>query len=105
MKMNLFKTYAVTLLALFLIALGAGSAGAKPLFSLNHSVLQAPAVGATSKDGQARKPKREKKAKGKKGGGVTFHEGSAESRSERDRRLKRECKGRSNSGLCEGYTR
>jgi hypothetical protein len=36
---------------------------------------------------------------------VTFHDGSAESRSERDRRLSRECKGRSNSGVCEGYTR
>ncbi len=45
-------------------------------------------------------------SKKKSGGGkVTFHNGSAETFSERDRRLKRECKGRSNSGACEGYTR
>jgi hypothetical protein len=31
--------------------------------------------------------------------------GSSESKAERSSRLKRECKGKSNSGLCEGYTR
>jgi hypothetical protein len=45
------------------------------------------------------------KKKATSGGKVTFHDGSAESRKDRDRRLKRECKGRSNSGACEGYTR
>jgi hypothetical protein len=30
---------------------------------------------------------------------------SEESRAERDRRLKRECKGRPNAGACLGYTR
>jgi hypothetical protein len=49
--------------------------------------------------------KKGKAAKKSKGGKISFNDGSAESRSERDRRLKRECKGRSNSGLCEGYTR
>jgi hypothetical protein len=49
--------------------------------------------------------KKSKTAKKSKGGKISFNDGSAESRSERDRRLKRECKGRSNSGLCEGFTR
>ncbi len=52
----------------------------------------------TKKSGKSRASK-----KGK--GNITFSDGSAESRSERDRRLSRECKGRSNSGVCEGYTR
>jgi hypothetical protein len=30
---------------------------------------------------------------------------SLESPAQRDKRLKRECKGHANSGLCEGYTR
>lgn len=55
--------------------------------------------------GKEKKPKKEKKTRVKKGGGVTFNDGSAESRGERDKRLMRECKGRSNSGACEGYTR
>jgi hypothetical protein len=53
----------------------------------------------------AKKPKKAKKAKGAKGGGVTFFDGSAENRSERDKRLLRECKGRPNAGACEGYAR
>jgi hypothetical protein len=48
--------------------------------------------------------KKPKKVKAKKGG-VTVLQGSAESRSERDRRLMRECRGRPNAGLCEGYAR
>ena len=56
-----------------------------------------------SESGSKKSVKSRKAKKGK--GGVTFHDGSAESRSERDRRLTRECKGRSNSGVCEGYTR
>jgi hypothetical protein len=59
----------------------------------------------TQSTGQAKKPKKEKKTKGKKGGGVTFYEGSGETRAERDKRLSRECRGRPNSGLCEGYAR
>lgn len=49
--------------------------------------------------------KKPKKVKAKKGGGATVLHGSAESRSERDRRLMRECRGRPNAGLCEGYAR
>jgi hypothetical protein len=62
------------------------------------------AVSASSANG-SRKPRKAAKARKSKAAGVTFHNGSAESTSERDRRLTRECKGRSNSGVCEGYTR
>ncbi len=34
---------------------------------------------------------------------VTYDKGSAETTAERDRRLKRECKGRPNAGACLGY--
>ncbi len=71
---------------------------AVPLMALTSSSVIA-------KEATAKKPKKEKKAKAKKGGGVTFHEGSGETRAERERRLTRECKGRSNSGLCEGFAR
>jgi hypothetical protein len=36
---------------------------------------------------------------------ITFSEGSGETKSQRDARLRRECKGRPNAGACEGYTR
>jgi hypothetical protein len=92
-------------IALFLIAFGADSVPAKPVFSFQTPVLQATGSSKSSEGSKAKKPKKEKKAKGKKGGGVTFHEGSGETRAERDKRLTRECRGRSNSGLCEGYAR
>jgi hypothetical protein len=98
--MKLIKTAICS--TLFLIASHAYSMPASLAFS--SPSLSAQAAG-TKEGGKAKKPKKEKKAKGKKGGGVTFHDGSAESRSERDRRLMRECKGRPNSGLCEGYAR
>jgi uncharacterized membrane protein YhiD involved in acid resistance len=53
----------------------------------------------------SKKPRKNKAGKKSKRGNISFNDGSAESRSERDRRLSRECKGRSNSGVCEGYTR
>jgi hypothetical protein len=84
------------------IAFCAHSITANLTFPSINPALQA--SGGTS-SGAAKKPKKEKKAKGKKGGGVTFYEGSGETRAERDKRLTRECRGRSNSGLCEGYTR
>jgi hypothetical protein len=61
-------------------------------------------LNATS-DSTAKKPRKARAAKKSKGGNISFNDGSAESRSDRDRRLQRECKGRSNSGVCEGYTR
>jgi hypothetical protein len=101
MKTNL-KLLAI---ALFLIAFNAYSMPAKQDFSLVSVPMTwfAPTLNAQANG--SNKAKKPKKSKAKKGGGVTFHDGSAESRAERDRRLKRECKGRPNSGACEGYTR
>jgi hypothetical protein len=70
-------------------------------FSLGDHALS---MSAKSESG-AKKPRKTKAAKKSKGGNISFNDGSAESRSERDRRLTRECKGRPNSGVCEGYTR
>jgi hypothetical protein len=80
------------------------------LLSASMAFLAAPAntlASSTSsaKESTAKKPKKEKKAKGQKAGSVTFYEGSGETRAERERRLKRECRGRPNSGLCEGFAR
>ena len=47
------------------------------------------AEAASSTRGRARKPPVDK--------------GPAETRAERDRRLQRECRGKPNSGACEGY--
>jgi hypothetical protein len=85
--------------AVFSTLLHANAAQAMPGFSSPSH----PALLSTAKEGA--KAKKPKKSKAKKGGGVTFHDGSAESRAERDRRLMRECKGRTNAGVCEGYTR
>jgi hypothetical protein len=92
-------------IALFFIANYPDNVRANPAFSSQIVSAQA----TTAKDsGKAKKPKKEKKekkAKAKKNGNVTFHDGSAESRAERDKRLTRECKGRPNAGACEGYAR
>lgn len=48
------------------------------------------------------KPAKAKK-KSTKTNTVKYEKGSAESTSERDRRLYRECKGRPNAGACMGY--
>jgi hypothetical protein len=45
------------------------------------------------------------KAKKKRTTPPKFDTGSGETRSERDQRLSRECRGRPNAGACEGYTR
>jgi hypothetical protein len=65
------------------------------------SLVHAKKQNANSDAPVAKAPKKKKSS----GGKLTFNEGSAESRKDRDRRLSRECKGRSNSGACEGYTR
>ena len=46
-----------------------------------------------------------KKAKKSNGTKAKFISGSGESKKERDSRLKRECKGQVNAGVCAGYTR
>ena len=92
-------TPTILFIALALIAPYAVSMPANGVFSSINSSVQ---ISASKGEAKAKKPK---KAKAKKGGGVTFHEGSAESRAERDRRLTRECKGQVNAGVCAGYTR
>jgi hypothetical protein len=93
------------LFATVLIAYFPYLAGGQVLFTSDYSASTSiHRVQANASD-VAKKPKKAKKAKAKGSGGVTFYEGSAETRAERDKRLMRECKGRSNSGVCEGYTR
>jgi hypothetical protein len=82
--------------ALLVLAGSVGAAGL-PTTAAFSVAAYAPSISA-----KAKKAKSGKKSKSSR---VSFHDGSAESRSERDRRLMRECKGRSNSGVCEGYTR
>jgi hypothetical protein len=54
----------------------------------------------TAADKPAKKPNQAKQAKAPK---PSTDKGSAESKPERDKRLIRECRGRPNSGACEGY--
>lgn len=58
-----------------------------------------------SGDGAAQVRPAPKKAKKKaaRAGKATFDRGSGETAAERDRRLRRECKGRPNAGACLGY--
>lgn len=58
----------------------------------------------TATTAKTKSTKSSKKTKSAKSS-VSFHNGSAESTPDRERRLRRECQGRSNSGLCEGFTR
>ncbi len=51
----------------------------------------------------AEKPAKAKKAQAAKAPKPPTDKGSAESKSERDKRLLRECRGRPNAGACEGY--
>ena len=79
-------------------ALGAGLA---LCLSAAPALVHAKKQNADSDAPAAKTPKKKKAS----GGKISFNDGSAESRKDRDRRLSRECKGRSNSGACEGYTR
>jgi hypothetical protein len=54
----------------------------------------------TAADKPAKKPNQAKQAKAPK---PPTDKGSAESKSDRDKRLIRECRGRPNAGACEGY--
>jgi Mor family transcriptional regulator len=105
MKRLDFKTLLMSLIAMIFVAFNADIARAQPIFSLKKPVIQTTGGSSPAEGSKAKKPKKEKKAKAKKGGGVSFYEGSGETRAERDKRLKRECKGRPNAGLCEGYAR
>jgi Mor family transcriptional regulator len=101
----LFRILTIALIAIFFIALNATHARAQTHFLSQTPVIQTTGSSASAPSNKAQKPKKEKKAKAKNGGGVSFYEGSGETRAERDKRLMRECKGRPNAGLCEGYAR
>jgi hypothetical protein len=90
-------TFSAFLTSALLALAGSVGAAGLPTVATFSVAAYAPSIGT--------KAKKTKSGKKSKGGRVSFHDGSAESRSERDRRLMRECKGRSNSGVCEGYTR
>ena len=93
--MKMHKIQAALMACAFSMALGlslgavTGTAHAKKSTDTSESVPK-----------KAKKVKKPKAAKNPK---ASFDKGSAESPAERDKRLKRECKGRANSGLCSGY--
>jgi hypothetical protein len=89
--------------ALFVLASAVALPGAAQAAGFSTTDF-ATLVSAKSETG-TKKPRKARASKKSQGGKVSFHDGSAESRSERDRRLMRECKGRTNAGVCEGYTR
>ncbi len=70
------------------------------------AALSGPAIAAGT-DGTAQKTTtaKKKKAAKPKTSKVKFMPGSEESRAERRARLKIECKGAANAGVCTGYTR
>ena len=65
-----------------------------------------PSLQAAKKPAKARAPTSGKERSEKKPTGkVKFIRGNEESVAQRSARLTRECKGRVNAGMCEGYTR
>jgi hypothetical protein len=81
------QTLASAALALALAGLAASSWAVETFTATTGA--EKPAKGKKPKTTKAPKPVRDK--------------GSAESQSERDKRLLRECRGRPNAGVCEGY--
>ncbi len=77
------------------VVLGLGGLAAVPASGARDNFT---AVTATDKP--TKKPKQAKQTKAPK---PPTDKGSAESKSERDKRLIRECRGRPNAGACEGY--
>jgi hypothetical protein len=99
--MMLFRTALAS--ALFALAGAVALPGAAQAASFSATDF-ATHISAKSERGE-KKPRKARAGKKNSGGYVSFHDGSAESRRDRDRRLTRECKGRTNAGVCEGYTR
>ena len=69
-------------------------------FALSLSVAD---VGAAETKSSKSKPAAAHAPKARKAGRVKQEKSSAETRSERDRRLQRECKSLPNAGACLGY--
>jgi hypothetical protein len=94
------KPNIIVMIATFLIANSAYSMPTNSRFNQLFAGLtatnSAPVLQANSKSKKAKKTRRHRP------GQIDFID-NGETRSERDRRLLRECKGRPNSGACSGY--
>jgi hypothetical protein len=67
------------------------------LVPASHAADHFTAVTAAEKPAKTKKPKQAKAPK------QPANAGTGESKSERDKRLLRECRGKANAGACEGY--
>ena len=63
----------------------------------SHAANNFTAVTASDKPAKAKKPKQAKAPK------PPVNPGAGESKTERDKRLLRECRGKANAGACEGF--
>ena len=72
--------------------------------TLSLATMPLPANAKKSSEDNPKAAKKSHKAKrASSGGKVTFNSGSEETTGARNARLKRECKGRANSGMCSGF--
>ncbi|MES1980659.1 MAG: hypothetical protein V4454_03845 [Pseudomonadota bacterium] len=78
--------------------------GACLIFTLSGAAIAATSVNSDEPVQQTAKAQKKKAAKAKTSK-VKFMRGSEESKAERRARLKIECKGAANAGVCTGYTR
>lgn len=90
-----------SLMAPFLAAFMAAALAA------SHAQAQTPPAPAPAQEGGKPAKSKSKKAAAKSGasGKVKFINGSGETPAQRNARLKRECKGGVDAGVCSGYTR
>ena len=74
------------------------------VLTLSVATIPLPAHAKKSSEDSPKAAKKSHKAKrASSGGKVTFNNGSEETTAVRNARLKRECKGRANSGMCSGF--
>ncbi len=95
-------TFQLRTTALCLALLIAGALTAPAWAAAPASPANVGTVSPTETPAKPAKAAKEKK-KSTKTNTVKYEKGSAETTSERDRRLFRECKGRPNAGACMGY--
>lgn len=88
-----------SLMAPFLAAFMAAALAA------SHAQAQTPPAPAQEGGKPAKSKSKKAAAKSGTGGKVKFINGSGETPAQRNARLKRECKGGVDAGVCSGYTR
>lgn len=93
---NFLSTLARTVLSLCMAAAPFASQASDTFTAISNSE-KASNAGGTS---QPAKAKKDKKAKAPK---PPVNPSTGENKSERDKRLLRECRGKTNAGACEGY--